>query len=360
MTYENGQLNIYNVTAKEVDKLNKEIISAYEMAYKQIDVELAKTYATVLMGIPPDDYYNEMLKYKRLQNLQNGIADIMHDTFKLSDRTTIDASELAMSNSYYREIYQSQWFSGLDFVYLNKDLLDYAVTGNLSTWKDIKDTAIAKISDPLKNYSPKTGTLTELLADNNEAALAKIRKAVNSNLIQEKSYKVASKDIAEIIGQASFENGVEKVDGLMYKALRISRTEGGRTLSLGQLQSGQQAEAQGVKMQKQWNATLDMRTRQKHASIDGQRVDFDKSFDVSGDMMPMPRISGSASNVINCRCSSINIIDGIEPSLRRGRNPVKNPETGKYETEVFTFRSFDTWAKEKGLKYNKSGRLVKK
>tara|TARA_R100000734_G_C3315934_1_gene108171 strand:+ start:683 stop:1507 length:825 start_codon:yes stop_codon:yes gene_type:complete len=59
----------------------------------------------------------------------------------------------------------------------------------------------------------------------------------------------------------------------------------------------------GVKMQKQWVATNDARTRQTHAAASGQTVDMSEDFIVGGVPMSFAGDSrGGAANVINCRC----------------------------------------------------------
>ena len=58
-------------------------------------------------------------------------------------------------------------------------------------------------------------------------------------------------------------------------------------------------------LQKEWITAMDERVRSSHANAHGQIVDFDKSFRVGGEFLTVPADpSGSASNIINCRCQS--------------------------------------------------------
>ena len=108
----------------------------------------------------------------------------------------------------------------------------------------------------------------------------------------------------------------------------------------------------GINIVRMWDASLDGRTRPAHASADGQKVAVDKPFLVGGERLMYPGdSSGSAGNIIHCRCSTLDLVDGVEPEARRGRDPV----TG--DTSVFSYRNFDTWAKENGLKKNDYGML---
>ena len=84
-------------------------------------------------------------------------------------------------------------------------------------------------------------------------------------------------------------------------AVRIARTEGHRV----QVQSGMdacyKAKDKGCDVVKQWDATMDSRTRESHAMVDGEIRELDKPFS-NGLMFPGDP-SGGAAEVINCRCA---------------------------------------------------------
>lgn len=54
---------------------------------------------------------------------------------------------------------------------------------------------------------------------------------------------------------------------------------------------------------KQWDATLDARTRPHHALLDGQIRELDKPFEVNGRKAMYPIGFGIASEDIHCRCT---------------------------------------------------------
>lgn len=85
-------------------------------------------------------------------------------------------------------------------------------------------------------------------------------------------------------------------------AMRIVRTEGNRINQQGRLDAGDEAVQNGCDLLKQWDATLDSRTREAHREADGQIVEWDEDFTVMGEKLKAPSIGGSAKNVINCRC----------------------------------------------------------
>lgn len=83
-------------------------------------------------------------------------------------------------------------------------------------------------------------------------------------------------------------------------AMRIVRTEGHRIQMTSQIDACQQAKKKGADVVKQWDSTLDGRTRSSHASVDGEIRELDEEFS-NGLMMPGDP-NGAAAEVCNCRC----------------------------------------------------------
>lgn len=85
------------------------------------------------------------------------------------------------------------------------------------------------------------------------------------------------------------------------RARVISRSEIIRASNLGSLQG---AKSSNLNLRKVWLATRDSRTRIDHAEADGQKVGMDDFFIVGGEELQYPAdYRGSASNVIQCRCT---------------------------------------------------------
>jgi Phage Mu protein F like protein len=104
---------------------------------------------------------------------------------------------------------------------------------------------------------------------------------------------------ARITGSVSFSQ---------YRAEMIARTE---VISVSNQASLDAARAAGIQMQKEWLATPGVRTRITHADATGQRVDLDKPFIVDGEHLDYPGDpSGSAHNIINCRCTVVYSLPG--------------------------------------------------
>lgn len=86
------------------------------------------------------------------------------------------------------------------------------------------------------------------------------------------------------------------------KAMRIARTEGHRITETAAYNAQLKAKDRGADIVKIWDATLDSKTRDSHMKCDRQIRELEKKFS-NGLMFPGDP-SGSAAEVINCRCRS--------------------------------------------------------
>lgn len=83
-------------------------------------------------------------------------------------------------------------------------------------------------------------------------------------------------------------------------AVRIIRTEGHRIQQESTMDACYAARERGADVVKQWDATMDANTRESHQMIDGEVRALDEKF--SNGLMYPGDPSGSAAEVINCRC----------------------------------------------------------
>jgi len=87
------------------------------------------------------------------------------------------------------------------------------------------------------------------------------------------------------------------------RATTIARTESQAAAQAGQLEVAKNV---GVVLKKVWVSAEDDRTRPAHNEADGQTVDLDEPFIVDGEELMFPGDpSGSAANIINCRCAVV-------------------------------------------------------
>lgn len=143
-----------------------------------------------------------------------------------------------------------------------------------------------KLSKPLYN---KLGENVNLLKK-------RVANNISRGIAQGQSYSDIAKNIAVgMVGNYARMNG-----GALYNAMRITRTEAHRISQQAAYDALKKAKDNGADVVKQWDATLDKRTRPSHARVDGEIRELDEPFS-NGLMRPGdPR--GRAAEVINCRC----------------------------------------------------------
>lgn len=123
--------------------------------------------------------------------------------------------------------------------------------------------------------------------------------------------------------------GIEAVAKRLQRAANMSANQArthARTAMTGAQNAGRiegyhRAEQMGIKLEKEWLATLDGHTRRSHAVLDGQHVPVDKPFkSLLGDIMYPGDPSARPANVYNCRCTLIShLLD--YPSQNAQRRP---------------------------------------
>ncbi len=88
----------------------------------------------------------------------------------------------------------------------------------------------------------------------------------------------------------------------LYNSMRIARTEGHRIQNQAQWDTINKAKAKGADIVKQWDSTLDQRTRATHRRLDGQIRELDEPFEVDGHKAMYPGGFGIPKEDIHCRC----------------------------------------------------------
>jgi hypothetical protein len=92
------------------------------------------------------------------------------------------------------------------------------------------------------------------------------------------------------------------------RAITVSRTETMGSLNASRTDAFQALaeEDEETEYERIWLATLDLRTRRAHRDADGDRAPVGDPFMVGGEALMFPGDpTGSASNVINCRCTTL-------------------------------------------------------
>lgn len=129
-------------------------------------------------------------------------------------------------------------------------------------------------------------------------------------------------------------------------AIRITRTEGHRIQTTAAMNAMEQAKDRGADVVKQWDATLDGRTRESHAMVDGEIRELNERF--SNGLMYPGDPDGRAAEVINCRCAL----------LQRARWALEGASTkvNNFTKEIETFDSPEDYAEFKKAFFSKENR----
>lgn len=120
----------------------------------------------------------------------------------------------------------------------------------------------------------------------------KFTSAITQSVLQGESVPNAAKRLAGVLGMDS-------------RALTMSaRTALTGAENAGRVDSYRRAEALGIRLEQQWMATLDERTRESHRELDGQHVPVGEKFEVDGEEIEFPGDPSAPPELVcNCRCT---------------------------------------------------------
>lgn len=302
----------HKLTDKELAKLERRIaklyrdageelqatIDAYFEQFAKRDEEMKALIGTVQNG---KEWTEADYKQWRLNQIGRGERyQAMRD--KVAQRAT-DANAVAVSytNDATPGIYS-----------LNRNYAAYTierVTGNIGfdLWDEQTVKRLMVEQPDLMPYYPKDRALKRGI----DLAYGKkqITASVTSSILQGKSIKHMADDLQKRITTMSRDS-----------AIRTARTAVTGAQNAGRMDSYAAAEKMGIKLKKEWLATLDARTRHSHAMLDGEQVAQDKKFSNGCRFPGDPQ--GPPWEIYNCRCTLIAAVDGVDTSdgLRRTRD----------------------------------------
>lgn len=320
----------HKLTDKELAKLERRIaklyreageelqatIDAYFEQFKKRDEEMKALIGTVQNG---KEWTEADYKQWRLNQIGRGERyQAMRD--KVAHRVT-DANAVAVSytNDATPGIYS-----------LNRNYSAYTieqVAGNVGfdLWDEQTVKRLIVEQPELMPYYPPKRALKRGI----DLAYGKkqITASVTSSILQGKSIKHMADDLQKRITTMS-----------RNSAIRTARTAVTGAQNAGRMDSYAAAEKMGIKLKKEWLATLDARTRHSHAMLDGEQVAQDKKFSNGCRFPGDPQ--GPPWEIYNCRCTLVAALDGIDTSSAQRR--ARNADTG--QTEVVSDMTYAEWA----------------
>ncbi len=270
----------HNETEEVLEEVEQELNAIYKAVNVAMKVTLLSVLAKIGTGETQAERYANANKYNRLGVLVGSIAS----EIVKGNKEAVTVSNTALIKTY-----------GINYTYTTY-ALEKAIN-NVGLINLLSDKAIKKLVED--NLSPFTLLAMDNIVDRNAIERELTTQLVNGIVNGESNQKIARRVTTVIEKNAS-------------DALRIARTEVTRVQSSARQDMYDTAkEKYGIKLKKMWVATNDSRTRDSHAMADGQTVDSDKEFTVSGYKTMEPGLFGVASMDINCRCTTVPIQDDI-------------------------------------------------
>lgn len=216
--------------------------------------------------------------------------------------------DLTQSQIYQKQ-YQEALYAQVEAILDNMNASQYGtIQGYLSgcyqdsyagVMYDLKEQGIPVTVPIQQDQVVKAVTTDSKLSKPMYEAMGKYLKPLKKRVAQELSRGFASGlhyyDIARNL------EGVVHIG--LYNAQRIARTEGHRIQCAAALDAQRAAKESGADVVKQWDATMDGRTRKDHRKLDGQIREIDEPFEVNGHKAMAPGQFGRPEEDIHCRCA---------------------------------------------------------
>lgn len=290
------QKELEQLSKKTYQATDEELFGAYKQALSEIKLEV-KAYL--------DDYeklsFSKKLEVDRKLQAGKQIDEVL---YKLSDKThpTIrNYLKAEAEQGYYGTFYDLEQANNLS---INFNLLTQGYIERI-TDKKIAGKNLSKLLYQKRNRLGKLAT-----------------NALTVGAAKGDDYKKIAKNIGELT-EASYK-----------QALRIARTEGGRAQSTAKQKGYEEAVSKGIDLKKKWLSTLDEKTRSSHQHLDGQIIEIDEKFQSGKGKAEGPRMFGVAREDINCRCTTVTVVNGYDPALERKDN---------VSSEVIKAKNYEEW-----------------
>lgn len=272
------QLEVEKAKLREEKKLLKELKKIYEDAAKEVEQKI---------------------------RISNGKIDLLLSVYDELD----EKQKSLLQSQIYQKKFQENLKRQLDELIgnLNVDsydsitryLTDSYYTGYIGTMYDIQGQGIPLITPINEKQVTRAMTLNTKLS-----VPLYTRMGIDVGILKKQIAKHISRGIATSSSYAHIARNIDGASNIGFnKAMRIARTEGHRIQVLSANDAQHAAKAKGCEVVKQWDATLDGRTRPLHRVLDGKLAEIDEPFVVDDMEVMYPGGFGIASQDVNCRCA---------------------------------------------------------
>ena len=241
----------------------KQLEQSYEQAVKDIDGVITR----LLARKDTENLQSVIYQVKYQTSLKNELEDFLRVLHSYNYKTINGYLKRCYRESHIGTLFDMQGQGVPLIIGLDQEKMINAITLN------------SKLSAPLYNT----------LGYNVEALKLDVMRDISRGIAQDLSYQEMARNL-------------KTTTNIDYnKCLRIAKTEGHRVQCESAFNVQIKAKEKGANIMKQWDSTLDSRTRPSHQKVDGELVEVEEKF--SNGLMYPGDPDGTAKEVVNCRCA---------------------------------------------------------
>lgn len=251
---------------------------------------------------------------KKLKGIYKKALDDVNDNIaRLMGRTDVENLQSIIYKIEYQKALRTQIngildnLNGQQFQTISEYLTKSYEEGFLGVMYDLAGQGIPMIMPidqdqvvrAIQHDTKLSKSLYDRLGEDVSLLKKRIANNISSGIVQGSSYADIARNIAiGMVGDYSKMRG-----GALAKAYTIARTESHRITNEATFDAQHKAKYKGADIAKQWDSTIDKKTRPHHTQLDGQIRELDEPFEVAGQKAMYPGGFGIASEDIHCRCA---------------------------------------------------------
>lgn len=259
----------------------------------------------------------ELLSEKKVmeqleRSYQKALEDVKDRLRQLDERTDVENRQAVAYQKAFQQGLQKQLerilgkLHGKTYRTVQEYLQDCYLTGHTAVLYELQSDGLRlslpvpqdKVYQAAVNDTKLVKPLYDSIGEDFAGLKKHITDIVSAGFASGASYgDMANQITGKMIGNYATMRG-----GALGRAKLIVRTEGNRIANAARLEAARAAKQQGADLVKQWDSTMDKKTRPHHVQLDGQVRELDEPFEVDGRKAQAPGKFGIASEDINCRC----------------------------------------------------------
>ena len=249
----------------------KETLNKLQAVYEQASRDCARKIADLSAREDLENIESIIYQKKYQQTIKNQIDEVLN---------TLRSGSFDVVNNHVNDCYENGFIGAMYDLHGQKIPIISPIDLNL-------------VVKAIKNDTKLSGGLYKRMGEDIQKLKKDVTVQVSAGIAGGSTWNEMADKIA--VGMNSPFKKAKNI------AMRIAVTEGHRVQNQGALDAGIKAKSKGADIVKQWDATLDGRTRPSHARVDGEIVELEDSFSNGLSMPGDPK--GHPKEVVRCRCA---------------------------------------------------------